>query len=235
MPDIGVIGVIALGLVVVALVVFGILQAKKRREALMAWASSNGLRYTRHKDHSFDERFAEFNCLRQGDNRYAYNICSGKLRGRGILAFDYHYETTSRDSDGKRSTTHHHFSAVIVRANLPLKPLMIRSENIFDRIGSAFGFDDIDFESAEFSRKFHVSAPDRRWAYDVLHTRTMQFLLEQPRHSIEFDSRYVIAWRSGRKSKPEDHEMAFELIEGILDRLPEYVKQQQQMDTTPLI
>lgn len=211
----------------VAAIVYGHIQAKKRREALAAWANARGLRYSREKDRGYDERFPEFNCLRQGSNRYAYNICAGELRGRHVQAFDYHYETRSTDSKGRRRTHHHHFSAVIVRANLPLKPLMIRSENIFDKLGSVFGFDDIDFESAEFSRKFCVKAPDRRWAYDVLHARTMEYLLAQPRHSIEFDTQHVIAWRGGRTNDPAGHDAAIELIAGILDRLPDYVKQQQ--------
>jgi hypothetical protein len=213
--------------------IFGHIRAKKRREALAAWAKGRGLRFTREKDYSFDEKYPEFNCMRQGDDRYAYNICYGQWNDRATMAFDYHYETHSTDSKGRRTTTHHRFSAVIMRANVPLKPLMIRREHIFDKIGSVFGFDDIDFESAEFSRRFHVSSPDRKWAYDVLHARTMQFLLEQPPHSIEFDSRHIIAWRSGRRSGPAEHETAITLIQGILDRLPEYVKQQQTGQTDP--
>ena len=39
-------------------------------------------------------------------------------------------------------------------------------------------FDDIDFESDEFSRKFYVQSSDRKFAYDVLHPRMMEFLLQ---------------------------------------------------------
>lgn len=214
----------------IVIAVLGHLQAKKRREALAAWAQGIGLRYDRAKDYGFDERYPEFNCLRQGSSRYAYNICSGEYRDRHVMAFDYHYETHSTDSKGRRQTHHHHFSAVIVRANVRLKPLMIRSENIFDKLGSVFGFDDIDFESAEFSKKFYVSSPDRKWAYDVLHARAIEFLLAQPRHSIEFDARHVIAWRSGRKASPANHQTALELVEGLLDQLPEYVKKDMEAD-----
>lgn len=219
--------IIAIVGIFVALAIFGHLQAKKRREALAAWASGLGLRFNEGKDHGFDERYPEFNCLRSGSNRYAYNIIDGEYRARQVMAFDYHYETHSTDSKGRRQTHHHHFSAVIIRTDIPLKPLLIRSENIFDKIGSVFGFDDIDFESAQFSREFHVSSPDRRWAYDVLHARAMEYLLNQPRRSIEFDTRHVIAWRSGRTAQPTDHQAALDLVLGLLDQLPEYVKQQQ--------
>jgi hypothetical protein len=218
--------VVAVIILVVVGLVFGHLQEKKRRQALAAWASAHGMSFDPSKDYSFDERFPEFGCLRQGENRYAYNIMAGEWDSRRFLGFDYHYETHSTDSKGRRQTHHHHFSAVILRAKIPLKPLVIKPENIFHKIGAFFGFDDIDFESAEFSRKFCVKSPDRKWAYDVIHTRTMEFLLAQPRHNIEFDREYVIATR-GRKFKLEEYEAAVHLIDGVLDGIPEYVRKQQ--------
>jgi len=117
----------------------------------------------------------------------------GTWSDRHLLAFDYHYETHSTDSKGHRRTNHHHFSAVILASALPLKPLFIRAEGFFDKLTEFVGFDDIDFESAEFSRKFYVKAKDRRWAYDVIHARTMEFLLSMPRFTIQFDRNNVIA------------------------------------------
>ncbi|MCZ6810529.1 MAG: hypothetical protein O7D97_00875, partial [Planctomycetota bacterium] len=55
--------------------------------------------------------------------------------------------------------------------------LLIRREGMFDKLAGAFGFDDIDFESAEFSKRFYVKSPDKRFAYDVIHPRMMEFLL----------------------------------------------------------
>ena len=45
--------------------------------------------------------------------------------------------------------------------------------------GEFFGHDDIDFESAEFSRNFYVKSSDRKWAFDILHARAMEFLLAE--------------------------------------------------------
>ena len=39
---------------------------------------------------------------------------------------------------------------------------------------------EIEFESTEFSKEFHVKSPDRRWAFDVLSQATMEFLLALP-------------------------------------------------------
>lgn len=213
--------------VVIAIAIAGHAREKRRTDELIAWVTQHGLYFDPSRDSSFDERFTEFDCLRRGSDRYAYNIITGQWDGRDLIAFDYHYETHSTDSKGKRQTHHHHFSAVMLTANIPLKPLVIRSENLFDKLAGVFGFDDIDFESAEFSRRFCVKSPDRRWAYDVLHQRAMQFLLDSPRFSIEFDRTRVIAWRSGRFTIG-DRVAALGVIDGLLDQLPDYVRQQQQ-------
>ncbi len=211
--------IIAVGAAVIAVAVwFG----AKRRKELVAWASGKGLAFRPGRDRGFDERYRAFGCLCRGYSRCAFNIAEGDWNERRVTAFDYRYVTGS----GKNRQTHH-FSAIILRSNVPLKPLRIRSENVFDRVTEFFGLDDIDFESAEFSREFHVKAADKRWAYDVLHQRTMEFLLSMPRFSIEFDDRHVIAWRN-RRFNVETFESAIAVVEGVLDRLPEYVVHQQE-------
>ena len=217
-----IIGIIAL---IIAIAVLGAYMVAQRRKALMAWAHSKGLGFDPSKHRDFDDRFRQFDCLRKGSRRYARNVMEGDWSGRHVTAFDYHYETHSTNSKGHRQTHHHNFSAVIFDTAIPLKPLFIRPENFFDKITEFVGFDDIDFESAEFSRKFYVKAKDRRWAFDLIHARTMQFLLDMPRFTIQFDRDTVIAHR-GSRNKAREFQSAADLISGILDRMPDYLVKQ---------
>ena len=194
----------------------------KRKKELAAWARGRGLSFSPSKDRSFDEIYRSFGCLRRGHSRYAYNIMEGDQGGRRITAFDYHYATGS----GKNRSDHH-FSAILLTSKIRLHSLRIRPEGFFDKVGEFFGLDDIDFESAEFSNAFHVRSDDKRWAYDVLHQGAMEFLLAQPRFSIEFDSDRVIVWRN-RKFDPQTFESAIGIAEGVLDRLPDYVIRDRQ-------
>ena len=213
--------------VIVGAIAYGYYAAEKRRKELLNWTQAHQLTFDPTKAYDLDNRFPQFKRLQQGANRYAHNVMQGSWKGRDFLGFDYHYETYSTDSKGRRQTHHHHFSAVILSSDMPLKPLQIRPEGIFDKITEFFGFDDIDFESAEFSRAFHVSAQDRRWAYDVLHARAMQFLLDQPRFSLQMGEHTVIVHRS-RTFAPDEFGIAAEVVCGLLDGLPEYVVQQQK-------
>lgn len=215
-------GIAALVLIVA---VYGYLQAQKRKGELIAWAESRGLSYSPVNDYSFDERFANHSCLCQGSARYAYNIMEGRIDTRVVCAFDYHYETHSTDSKGNQETSHHHFSAVVVESEVPLKPLFIRREGFFDKIGAFLGFDDIDFESAEFSREFCVKAPDKRWAFDVLHQRAMEFLLASPRFTLDFQPDGVLVTGSGC-FQPTQFDDAVRVVNGLLDMLPHSVVQE---------
>lgn len=195
----------------------------KRRRVLAGWARANGLKFMPENDHSIGFRYPLFNCLQRGENRYGYNVMVGTAGNRVICAFDYHYQTYSTGSKGQRQTHHYHFSALVVNAGLPLKPLFIRPEGFFDKITEFVGFDDIDFESAEFSQKFFVKAPDRRWAYDVLHQKTMELMLVYPRFHIEFQDSQVIAYHNNKRFSAGEFGAALKVVTGILDYLPESV------------
>lgn len=218
---------VLLVLLAVGLMVYRHIAGKRRFEALKTWAQSHGLTFSAARQDGFDKRFPNYRCLQQGTNRYAHNVMEGKWQGRPVEAFDYHYETHSTDAKGRRQTHHHHFSAVIAHSDVTLEPLIVRPEGVFDRIKEFFGFDDIDLESAEFSRRFYVSAQDKRWAYDVLHPRAMQFLMDQPTFAIQFDPRAAIAWRS-RRFAAEDFAAAASVLDTLLGGLPDHVVERQR-------
>ncbi len=200
---------------------------EKRRKALRAWADAHGLFFSEEREYGLDLRYPQLGVFGKGDNRYAYNMMRGSWNSRALQAFDYHYETHSTDSKGRRTTNHHHFSAILLDSVVPLKPLFLRPEGFLDKVTEFFGFDDIDFESAEFSRKFYVKASDKKWAYDVIHPRTMEFLLGGPSFTIQFETGRVLVCRDALFGV-DVFAQAVEVAAGLLDRLPEYVIKQQQ-------
>lgn len=207
---------------VLAAVVYAYWCEQKRVQGIRDWARAEGLVFNPAKDWSFEDHYPEFPCLREGSNRYAYNLITGNRGGYELCGFDYHYETYSRDKDGKRRTHHHYFSGLIVHTDLALKPLLIRPENFLDKFTEFLGFDDIDFEWDAFSRKFFVKSPDKRWAYDVLHQATMEFLMQQPAFTLQLAGHRAIAYRS-RCFGANDFQAACDTVQGVLDRLPIYL------------
>jgi hypothetical protein len=204
-----------------AIVLFSLLSSRKRRQALAAWAAAHGMSFDPAKHRGLAEHFPDFDCFHKGGGRYAYNVMTGYWKERAFLGFDYHY--TSGAGDNSQS---YRFSAVILESAVPLQPLSIRPVNLLDKIASYFGHKDIAFDSPEFSRKFHVSSPDEKWAREVVHARTMDLLLASPVFEIKFSPTHVVAYR-GSAFKPDDFTAAADLAGGILDLLPDGLLGQQ--------
>ena len=208
---------------VVVSIIYGVYASGKRRKELAGWALSKGLLFSPGKDSFFDSKYPNVNCLQKGDSRYACNIMQGALAGREFIGCDYHYATGS----GK-SRQEHNISLVIAQSPFLLEPLFIRPENFLDKFAEFAGFNDIDFESAEFSKKFYVKSPDKKWAYDIIHPRMMEFLLASPMFSMQFDLLSVIVYRDNTFS-PADFDAAADLVNGIFERIPDYVIQNQRI------
>ena len=208
---------------IILLAIYSYKKEKERRESLRAYAQQHGLFFDPQKVRGFGDRYSHLDFLKRGSNRYAYNILAGKWQDRGATVFDYHYETHSRDSEGKRKTHHHYFSVAVVEAEFPLAEMAIRPEGIFDKMKAAFGWDDLDFESAEFSKRFHVSASDRRWAYDVITPRTMEFLLRCPNRELYLQGR-ELAVRSDHRLDPNEVEGLLNMAKTVLDGVPEFAR-----------
>ena len=99
---------------VVGAIIWGLHAGKKRREAMGLLAEQLGLQFPAGAELPDGRRYTFLDKLRQGSNRYAYNMMSGGFQGHDITAFDYHYETHSTDSKGrgKRTITIFHSSSL---------------------------------------------------------------------------------------------------------------------------
>jgi hypothetical protein len=213
--------VVAAVVIAGVVVLSGYLRSAARVREVARYADSKGWEFYPEKDRALDSRYPQFAALTTGNDRSAQNRFAGRWRGRSFVAFDYQYSTGS----GKNRHTYR-FSAVIVTSQVPLKRLTLTQENVLHRISAFFGMEDINFESAEFSRAFRVLAPDRRWAYDVCHPRAIELLLHSPRFNLDMLGCSIMAYRTSCFS-PSDYDSAMNLVTGLLDALPDYVVQEQ--------
>jgi hypothetical protein len=213
--------VLFIGLVVAG-VIYGAIAARKRREALFELATRLGLSFSADHDRELASQFGFLDKLAQGSNRYAYNVLRGTFQGHEVLVFDYHYETHSTDSKGRRQTHHHYFSFFILMLPMAFPELVISQEGIFSKLAQAFGYDDIDFESAEFSRTFCVRSKDKKFAYDVCHARAMEYLLANRDLTIEIE-RNALALAFGRCLDATQIEVNLRRLVEIRSQMPDYL------------
>lgn len=184
--------VVLLGIAGVFLLACAIRQDRRRRRLLQAWARSKQFRLSEVRRTGWEREYPAFKLLDRGYDRHTALDLDGEVDGRRVRCLDYRFTTGSG-----RSRRTHRYGLVVLETGTPLIPLCIRREHVFDKIGEFFGHDDIDFESSEFSRLYHVSAADRRWAYDVIHGATMEFLLQTNCGTIEFGLGEIAVYRAG--------------------------------------
>ncbi len=221
---------IVIGVVIVAVIggaILAHLAAKKRREELQALASELGMRFEPRHDGSHDDEYAHFEIFRRGHSRSAYNTLYGSLEIDGrrytAKAGDFRYKRTSGSGKNRRTSTYH-FSYLIL--HLPwhgIPDLLIRPEGMFDKLAGAFGFDDIDFESEEFSRKFHVKSPDRRFAFDVCHTGMMEFLLQAGGPTIDIEHGRCCTSDGSRRWSPQQFRAHIGFLRRFFSLWPEHL------------
>ena len=91
-------------------------------------------------------------------------------------------------------------------------------------MAGALGFEDINFESEEFSRAFFVKCPEKKFAYDVIDPRMMQFLLDTRPHTLWIKHGNLCVSNGSGQWNPEEFEAQIKVATSFLDRWPRHVQ-----------
>jgi hypothetical protein len=194
--------------IVVVLAVVGYQQRQHRLADMAALGQQLGWRFDPSHDSSHDALYAQFEVFRRGHSRYAYNTLRGSMAIDGepceVRMGDYHYRVTSGSGKSRRTRTYETSYLIVHLPYLRYPNLSIRREGVFDALAGVFGFDDIDFESAEFSKQFHVKSDDKRFAYDVVHSAMMDFLMGEEPPVVDIESGKCCLTDGTQKWSPQE-------------------------------
>lgn len=205
----------------IAFVVWQSYAKRKRRDAMRLLAKKLGLRFDESRDHNLPQRHAFLGKLAQGSNRYAFNVMSGDYQGHPVTLFDFHFETHS-GSGSKRQTHHHYLSFFILSLSADFPELTIEREGIFSKIGQALGYDDIDFESHDFSRQYVVRCPEKKFAYDFCNAQMIEYLLQRRINRLEVE-RTSLAISFGSKLGVDQIEYQLKHLLKVRSLMPDYL------------
>lgn len=213
--------------IVVAVMYYGYLAAKKRREALAALALELGWRFHPGRDRDHDDEYEHFEIFRRGHSRAAYNTLTGvvEIDGRPFPAKmgDFTYKVTQHTGKSTRTVTYRFSYMILHLPFLPTPNLLIRREGMFDKIAGAFGLDDIDFESAEFSKRFYVKSTDKRFAYDIIHPRMMEFLLGSDPPTVDIEYGRCCLSDGRHRWSPQEFRGRLGWVQRFFDHWPDHV------------
>lgn len=181
-------GVVALG------------RAMERRRAEEMRAAAEALGWSFEPEPPLDvipglERFSLFG---QGRDRRIRSFMAGRRGDVRAAVFDYHYTTGS----GK-STSHWRQTVLYLRAEgLALPGFTLRPENVFHRIGSVFGYQDIDFpDRPAFSRACLLRGRDEAAIRAAFHAGVTAFFEAHPGLCADGEGDELFVWRAAKLAK----------------------------------
>ena len=177
------------------------LSEKKRSQQLSAIAASLKLNFS-HKDNSalFD-RMNKLHLFSVGRSKKIKNLMEGEANNAELAIFDYQYTT----GGGENSHTYRQSVFCIWSPKLYLPQFSMRPEGIFHKIGGAFGYQDIDFDShPEFSKKYLLRGDNEASIRQLFNNNVLTNIESQQKISIEGGGNQLVFYK--KRIKPDDIE-----------------------------
>ncbi|MEL7498046.1 MAG: hypothetical protein AAFN77_10575 [Planctomycetota bacterium] len=193
-----IIGVMIVG--VGGIIYWSYLADKKRTEQLAENAEAMGLTFIPDGGDGLLHRFSGFQLFNRGRSRRIRNVITGDAGDVAIAIFDYRFTTGS----GKHKTTHNQTIVSLSSSNFHAPDLYLRPEGFFDKIGSAIGFQDIDFEShPEFSRLFVLKGSNEMAIRQFMKPAVLELLETKQGICLEADGNTMFFYKNRTSAKPD--------------------------------
>ena len=145
--------------------------------------------------------FGELPLYDQGHGERVRNVMTGRLDGHDVKFLDYAYTFGT----GKSQHTYLQSVALYPRGAADLPDLDLTPETFLDRIASAFGAQDIDFDaSPEFSRHYVLKSADETAARAAFTTDALTFFATRLHWRVEVRGGTIGIYRCGRYCAPAE-------------------------------
>lgn len=176
------------------------LQQKKRTAAMKAVADRLGWGFQEKAPMQVIPDPERFGLFSEGRSRTIRNFLAGETEGMRAAVFDYSYTVGS----GKNQQTWNQTVLYLDAGTLDLPSFSLRPENVFHRIATVFGYQDIDLQSRpDFSRKYLLRGPDEGAVRAAFQDDVMEFYEQRPKCCSEAQGQQLFFWRAGKLAAPE--------------------------------
>ena len=178
---------------------------KKRTKELCSIAATLKLNFSHNDNSALFERMNKFHLFSIGRSKKIKNLMEGEASNAELAIFDYQYTT----GGGQNSHTYRHSVFCIWSPKLDLPQFSMRPEGIFHKIGGAFGYQDIDFDShPEFSKKYLLRGDNETSIRQLFSKKIINKIESQQKISIEGGGNQLAFYK--KRVKPEEIEKFME-------------------------
>jgi len=194
-----VIGGITAAVAIIAIVAW--LHEKKRTEALEAFARSLNFSFSKKGSDSLIGSLNQFHLFSQGRSKRVSNVMKGYANDIDVTIMDYRYTT----GGGKNSHTWRQTLILFQSSLLQLPAFALRPENLFHKIGAAFGYQDIDFDShPTFSKQYLLRGAEEEAVRNTFSDDLLAYYEQRKDLSTEGDGDKLLFYRISKRVSPKD-------------------------------
>ncbi|HEX2092649.1 MAG TPA: hypothetical protein VHG28_09620 [Longimicrobiaceae bacterium] len=203
------------------LIAWGRAQQKKRIQAMQGVAAALGWSFTETQPLSVIPGMERFGLFSQGRAKEIRNFIAGEQGGVRAAVFDYSCVT----GYGRSKQTHFHTVFYARAQDLGVPGFSVRPENLFHRIGSAFGYQDIDLPSRPvFSKQYLLRGRDEAAIRAAFHDGVVDFYEANPKSCTDAEGAEVFLWRGVGYTRPDEVQalvrQGVELVERLRAGVP---------------
>lgn len=174
---------------------------RKRREGLEQAANEMRWSFSPERDEATLASLSELNLFSQGHSKRVTNVMRGKTSHGSAAIFDYTFTV----GGGKNQHTE---SQTVLWLALPggsLPRFALRPEQVWHKLGSRLGYQDIDFDRhPEFSKRYLLRGEDEPAVRKLFSDRTIMFFEGESGICVEGGGGTLIVYRSRKRVKPEE-------------------------------
>lgn len=179
----------------------GYIHGKKRSNAFHEFARRRGLSFSRSAEIELAREFPGFHLFLQRTGNTVRNLIKGESDGSRIMLFDYQCTTGS----GRSLTIQNETVLLIQSGKLSLPSFQLYPENIFHRVLSALGKQDVNFNfHPDFSKSYVLRGDDEDMIRKVFTDRALSYFALHKGLSAEGSGPHILLYRLNTLLKPED-------------------------------
>ena len=187
---------------------------KKRTGRLEVTVAEMGLEFQPLGDPQLLARLDGFPLMNIGRRQELKNLVVGDTSQGQLALFDFRYIT----GHGKHQKTRRQTVIAMEAAELGQLPAFnMRPEGFWDKVGGAFGMQDVDFDEHEdFSSKFLLKGEDEEAVRALMDRELLDFFADRPDLCCEGRPGMFLYYRRYKRVAPEAHLLESFLEEGMM-------------------
>ncbi len=173
---------------------------RKRGGAFHEFARRRNLTFSGSTDINLAKEFPDFRLFLRGTGKTIRNLVGGETDGVKLMLFDYQYTTSS----GQSSATHDQTVLLMQSGKLDLPSFQLYPENIFHRLLTAFGKQNINVRSwPEFSKSYVLTGDAGDEIVKVFSDRALSYFSRHKGLVIEGNGRNILLYRFNTLTEPD--------------------------------